>query len=64
MLGVLMHDSKTQVSIEEVQSTDYLSIYMTHLADISSSRTGKPTTVVKKRSRGIFEIDNTAVIDK
>lgn len=61
MLGVLLHDNKTTVSLDELRSTDYLATYMTRLADISSSSTrgragSTPTGGGKQRkNRSLFD---------
>ncbi len=64
MLAVLLHDGKTQISIDDMRQTDYLSTYMTRLAELSSNNgtSSSASTAARartgpnaKRSRSILE---------
>lgn len=57
MIGVLLHRGMKQVSIEELQNTDYLKIYMTLLGDVSNSRSVASGAASKKRTSQALELD-------
>lgn len=54
MLGVLLHDGKTSVSIDELRTCDYLDLYMTRLADISAPAAGGRSRAGGKPRRRTF----------